>query len=416
MRKLLIVMMCQFFAFSMQAQVETKDSSDNGMINLFLDCPFCDETYIKQNITYVNYVRDRKAADVHLIITAQSTGSNGKEATLFFLGLKQFSGLNDTLKYNSPPDATRDDIWTGMNRRIAFGLMRYVGHSPAIEFVDIINPNNTGETNATLAKDKWRSWVFRVNTGAYFSGEASITSLSAWGSAEITKVTKDWKIELEMSKSFNESTYIIEDEIITSGNSGQFAEANVTRSLTDHSSFAIFNSYVSSEYSNLDKSYRTYVGYEYNLYPYDESARRQMRMNYLIGKRYNDYVDTTLFNKGSEDLYEQKAAIAYKVQETWGSVAAGVTWTNYLKDFSLNNLRLNARFNFRLVKGLSINASATLTLIRNQVELRKSGATDSDILLRQQELATDYRYWSNFGITYTFGSIYNSVVNPRFGG
>ena len=37
-------------------------------------------------------------------------------------------------------------------------------------------------------------------------------------------------------------------------------------------------------------------------------------------------------------------------------------------------------------------------------------------MLREQQLATTYRYSVTFGITYAFGSIFNNVVNPRFGG
>jgi hypothetical protein len=38
-----------------------------------------------------------------------------------------------------------------------------------------------------------------------------------------------------------------------------------------------------------------------------------------------------------------------------------------------------------------------------------------DILLQRKQMATQYEYFTGFGFTYTFGSIYNNVVNPRFG-
>ena len=37
------------------------------------------------------------------------------------------------------------------------------------------------------------------------------------------------------------------------------------------------------------------------------------------------------------------------------------------------------------------------------------------VLLRQQQLKTSYRYFAYAGLSYTFGSIFNNVVNPRFG-
>ena len=45
----------------------------------------------------------------------------------------------------------------------------------------------------------------------------------------------------------------------------------------------------------------------------------------------------------------------------------------------------------------------------------KRDATPEEILLERRALLTNYRYGAFVGISYTFGSIFNSVVNPRFG-
>jgi len=52
--------------------------------------------------------------------------------------------------------------------------------------------------------------------------------------------------------------------------------------------------------------------------------------------------------------------------------------------------------------------------VKDQINLRVGEATDEEILLRQRELGTDFRYGFSFGLTYRFGSIYNNAVNPRF--
>jgi hypothetical protein len=36
--------------------------------------------------------------------------------------------------------------------------------------------------------------------------------------------------------------------------------------------------------------------------------------------------------------------------------------------------------------------------------------------LRLRQLATSYTYFINLGLSYSFGSIFNNIVNPRFGG
>lgn len=54
-------------------------------------------------------------------------------------------------------------------------------------------------------------------------------------------------------------------------------------------------------------------------------------------------------------------------------------------------------------------------MVRDQLYLPASGATPEEILARQRVLATDYSYFANFGLSFRFGSVYNNIVNPRFG-
>jgi hypothetical protein len=42
--------------------------------------------------------------------------------------------------------------------------------------------------------------------------------------------------------------------------------------------------------------------------------------------------------------------------------------------------------------------------------------TPEEILLRLRELQSGYEYRFSTGFTYSFGSLFNNVVNPRFGG
>ena len=52
--------------------------------------------------------------------------------------------------------------------------------------------------------------------------------------------------------------------------------------------------------------------------------------------------------------------------------------------------------------------------MRNQVFLARRGATDDEVLLRRRALETNFDYFTNISIRYTFGSIFNAIVNPRF--
>jgi len=42
--------------------------------------------------------------------------------------------------------------------------------------------------------------------------------------------------------------------------------------------------------------------------------------------------------------------------------------------------------------------------------------TVEEILLARRQLQTSYRYSTSISLSYSFGSIFNNVVNPRLGG
>ncbi len=93
-----------------------------------------------------------------------------------------------------------------------------------------------------------------------------------------------------------------------------------------------------------------------------------------------------------------------------GSVYA----SNYLNEFSKNRIGIQLGSDIRLFKGLSFRLHGGYSQKRDQISIAKETSSKEDILLRKTEMASDYSFWVNFGLSYTFGSIYNNVVNPRF--
>ncbi len=63
---------------------------------------------------------------------------------------------------------------------------------------------------------------------------------------------------------------------------------------------------------------------------------------------------------------------------------------------------------------MQFNLFGSIARIKDQIFLPKEGATDEEILVRRRALGTDYRYFMNVSLSYTFGSIFNNIVNPRF--
>ncbi|MCK4749255.1 MAG: hypothetical protein KAT15_19515, partial [Bacteroidales bacterium] len=172
---------------------------------------------------------------------------------------------------------------------------------------------------------------------------------------------------------------------------------------------------VSSTYTNTRFSIDVMPSIEFNIFPYSRSTHRQLRILYGVGNSYNMYNDTTIFDKIEENLWQHQLQVAYQVQEKWGSINVSLEGSNYFHDFSKSRLELSGYLTIRVFKGLSLRVRGGAARINDQLSLVKGELTQADILLQLQELETSYNIGGEVGLTYTFGSIYNNIVNPRFG-
>jgi hypothetical protein len=68
----------------------------------------------------------------------------------------------------------------------------------------------------------------------------------------------------------------------------------------------------------------------------------------------------------------------------------------------------------RVSRGLNLEFGASASKINDQLYLPAGGLSPGEILTRQRALRTAYRMDVSVGISYTFGSIFNTFVNPRF--
>jgi len=410
---LYVILLFMSTASYAQENDEGKEEMNENAIKLFLDCQYCDLEFYRQNLTFVNHVRDRNVSDVHLLFTSQTTGSGGTEYSLTFYGQKDFEGVDDSLTFVTTPLNTSDEIRQGIINRIKLGLIRSVSHS---DFSNKILIEFTEEKEPIKMVDKWKSWVFDVSMSGWFNGEQSYNNYSLHSSISADRITPEWKFEMYLSQNYNETNFIFDEETIKSISRSQYGSVDLVKSISDHLSVGAFVDLGSSIYNNKKLGIGFQPGIEYNLFPYKESTKRQLRFKYLIGTVRNFYNELTMYNKLEETLFQQNLAITFKQIEKWGSISFGLTGKTYLHDLTKNNLRINSSLSLRLMKGLSFRVSGTVSFIRDQISLPMNGVSEEDMLLRQKQIATNFSFWGSAGITYTFGSIYNNVVNPRFSG
>lgn len=368
--------------------------------------------FLRREIPYINYVRDIKDAQVYIISSSEKTGSGGKEFSYFLIGQERFAGMKDTLVYRSSPDATEDQVRQGQVDVLKQGLMRYVLTTPLAKHIKISFDQPVAEEVST---DKWNSWVFGASLSGMLNGERSHSSSEIFGNLSARRITSDMKMDFGIDYNYSYDKFQIEDQEVSSINSGRSFESLVVKSLGDHWSAGGQLEIESATFHNYKLKMTVMPGIEYDIYPYSQSTRKQLRLLYSAGYLYQSYTDTTIYDKMQENLWGQSFEAAFKVVQKWGSVNVSLEWFNYLHDFSKNNLSIDGGIEVRLAKGLSLQFGGGASMIHDQLSLVKGGATREEILLQRKEMATEYSYFNYFGLTYTFGSIYNNVVNPRFG-
>lgn len=403
------------------AQEPAPAAPDQGTaLKVFLDCEpwICDLDFFRREITWVNWMRDRTDAEVHLLVTLQTTGSGGREYTSRFLGTGAQAGRQDELRYAAPATATEDERRRGLVRVVKVGLAPFAtraGTATGLQVTDAARP--AGGPPVQQPDDPWNYWVFRISGNGFFNGESRSRFSELYGSVSATRTTDTWKhrFSLYANRSTTHFTFdsgdSFDSELVGAG-----ASVLTVRSVSDHWSVGLRTSAEKSDQENTRLGLRLAPGLEYNIYPYSESTSRQLTLLYELGANSWDFKDTTIYGKVEETRLDQQLTVSLVTKQPWGSTNLSLNAGHYLDDFDQNHVTLFGGLNVRIVKGLQVNFNGSYGRIRDQLYLSRSGATDQEVLLRLRRLQTSYRYFVSMGLSYTFGSIYNNIVNPRFGG
>lgn len=413
-----VVLYCAITPLPLAARQGTPATPPAGeATRVFLDCnTFCDFDHLRREITYVNWVRDRADADVHLIVTSQSTGG-GQEYVLRFIGLRAFLNADDELRFTTQQSETDDEIRRRQTQRIALGLARYVAKGILADRFQLTfsAPAGSATAPAQQPKDPWNLWVFEVGMSGFFSGESQTKQTHLNGSLEASRVSDKWKFRTEIEGNRSHSSFQLENEVFESTTSSYALGGLLVRSLTKQWSLGLEVTGERSTRENYDLLLKVEPGIEYNLFPYSESSRRQFVFIYSLGLNYENYRDTTIYDKLVEKRPVNRLTVAGAATQPWGRLEAQLVGSTYLDDFSKNRISVFAFGEVRIVRGLNFNMFASYARIRDQLSLAKADIADEEILLRLKQLQTSYQWEMSVGLSYTFGSKFANTVNPRFG-
>lgn len=277
--------------------------SDKTRLRLFIDCQVkagCDLDYFRTEIPFVDHMRDRADAVLHLLVTSVATGGEGQSYTLTFIGRGALSGMSDTVQFDSPQGATPDEIRNGLKRSIELGLVRYMVRTRSASRLNVtFNPVTVGAARTTeMENDPWNLWVFRTTANGSFESEESQSNYSLRGTTSANRTSERWKFNLGFFGGYESSRYTFSDGSTYNYYTHYYGANQVlVRSIGSHwavgeKAFANSSTFLNEK---LVLSFAPTI--EFDFFPYSEATRRRFTVAYSAGMTSYAYEDTTLFNK-----------------------------------------------------------------------------------------------------------------------
>ena len=393
-------------------------AQDDSRLRVFLDCQTrgCAQSEFRTEITFVDWVRERTAADVHVILTSQGTGA-GQEFVFDFIGRDDLSGVDLRLERSVPSTDTRDEELDALVRTFKAGLVSYVARRGYVDQLDIraLDLDEDEEDAAPRVQDDpWNMWVFTLGTDFEADGEEQESSYEVGGRISANRTTHDWKIDIEVDGQSERRTFELSSGEQTFETNNWQAAALAVRSLTPHLSAGAEIEANTSTRLNREIGGRTALAGEWNYYPYEQANRRQLLVHYQLGYSLVEYQDTTVLGKLEDSLFDQRLILAYDTRQPWGDAGFNIRYSSYLHDFSLYRMSVGGELSVRLFRGLELDLRGGYDRIRDQIYLPLADLDDEEKLVGFRQLSTGYEYQISVGLSYRFGSIFNNVVNNRF--
>ncbi len=389
-------------------------------LKVFIDCSKggdCYDTYVREKLPALDYVRDRLDADVHVINITNYTESGLEQRVLFLVGRGDFIPQSDTIKFTYAQNLQLQDKREIFIKHLSIGLMPFILETDVKNTLIIeMKKNETEELNADSV-DPWHLWVNEVGLSGSISSSRNYKNVSANTYLNVSKETEKIKASIYGSTNFENRKFRLDDSTTLSYDyKSSYVGVSYLVKLNEHWGFGGWANYRNSLYSNYQ--YRVAFGpkVEYSILPYSDFNTKRVVLVYDINPVFNKYFDTTIYLKTQETLFNQSLSLISQFNYDWGSINLGVFYNNYLHDWSQNYIGINGAISLKLIKGLNFGVYGDYNLQNNQVSLRKGNIDIDQLLVQNQELFTSYNMFLRAGISYRFGSTQNNVVNPIFRG
>lgn len=393
---------------------------------VFLDCQErrnCDQDHFRTEIVFVNWVRDRTDADVHVIFTSTSAG-DGLRYSFDFIGRGESEEIQDELTYTSSGTDVSSEVMDGLTQTLTLGLVRYavqtgLGNDLVVEYENggsegesAVDAQGNGESAET---DPWNFWTFRMGLSGNIDLRETQKSSRLNPSLSANRVTDAWKLEFSLWANVRTDRRQRSDgSWFNNDQTSWRASSLIVRSVSPHVSMGIDAGANNSVQGNQRARIRATPAVEYNYYPYEQANRRQMIAQYAIGLEHSSYYEETVYETLSETLPTHQLRVQYRAREAWGNSGIGIESAQYIHDMGLYSFSIDGDLSYRITRGLEINLSAGAAFVQDNIHTPAADIDDEDIVSGRQSLPSSYRYEASLGFNYRWGSSFANIVNNRF--
>ena len=377
-------------------------------LKVYLDCR-CDDNYIKQKTSFLEYVRDQDLADIEIIIRDIRTPTGTRSFEIQIDGNNEFKEISSSAIVSGFVTDTSGTLRDKLLNKLKLSLIPFLDKAKYVINIDI----NSNFDEDIINDDKWKNWVFELS-GSYNNDKEESRKTNRYEiEFEIDKLTEDWRIGMEISRNESNRKFISNDDVYISNRKTTSFRGRVIRSISDHFSAGIFLGAYQNTYENIDFNRYLEPALEYSFYPYKDVLSKEITLAYRIGTGKRNYIEKTIYGYETQKLTSQKLSLNIRYRQKWGNISSYLNATQFLNDGTKKRLSLRSDLDIRVFEGLSVRFSGNINLIREQYSLAAGTTSIEELLLQQRQIATDYKTNFSIGLSYTFGSMYNSIINTR---
>lgn len=419
MKKYTTLLCALFLLTGIFAQDAPSDSlkTHDGILKVFLICESCDQDFFKNEIGHLYFVRDQRLADFTVLFRNIETGSGGREITLDFSGNGIYQDIKHAERFNTLPNMSENDVRMGLLQVFHKGALHYLVRSPMAPLITYKVEGLSKSEPADSIKDKWNLWIFNIDGSVNGSGQEYTSNMSYNGSFSANRTSEKNLFEAGFWYWSNHSTYQIDPATkIKSDIQSYGLYSQNAISIGKHWAAGYNTGLYSSTVSNMRDNTDLTAVVEYNVFPYSEATKRQLRFNYRAGFRVVNFYELTYRNKFHDLFATQSLTMRYRLVEKWGNIGVSIGAAHLFSKEHFYSVNISPSISWNVLKGLNFNVGGNFSIVRDQYFLRMDEVSSEEILTGQAQLKSAYNFFIYTGFNYSFGSMYNNVVNVRFQG